>query len=207
MSSVVFKLGRLFSNKLTVTIRKKIFSLRLHFYSGVQSRLFASFGEHSFIEPKASRLCGLKYISVGAGVYLGKNIALTAWDKYGDQIFKPQIIIGDGCSIGESSHITCVNKIILGKNVLTGRRLLITDNSHGQNTVGELVMPPHDRPLFSKGETIIGNNVWIGDKVTILPGVHIGDNVIVAANSVLTKDVPNNAIVAGVPAKVIRIIQ
>lgn len=44
--------------------------------------------------------------------------------------------------------------------------------------------------LESKGEVVIGNNVWLGDKVTILAGVHIGDNVIIGANSVVTKDVP-----------------
>ena len=56
----------------------------------------------------------------------------------------------------------------------------------------------------SKGEVEIGNNVWIGDKATILAGVVIGDNVIVAANSVVTKSVPSNTIVAGSPAKIIK---
>lgn len=50
----------------------------------------------------------------------------------------------------------------------------------------------------------IGNNVWIGDKSTILDGVHIGDNVIVGANSVVTHDIPSNSVAAGMPAKIIK---
>jgi acetyltransferase-like isoleucine patch superfamily enzyme len=58
--------------------------------------------------------------------------------------------------------------------------------------------------LKSKGEVIIGNNVWLGDKVAVLGGVHIGNNVIVAANAVVTKDLPDNCMAAGVPAQIIK---
>ena len=60
------------------------------------------------------------------------------------------------------------------------------------------------RPVVSKGSVIIGNNVWIGDKATILPNVTIGDGAVIAANSVVTKDVPAYSVVAGNPAKVIK---
>ena len=58
--------------------------------------------------------------------------------------------------------------------------------------------------MTSKGPVIIGDNVWIGDKATILGGVTIGESVIIAANSVVTKDVPPYSVVAGIPAKVIK---
>ena len=61
------------------------------------------------------------------------------------------------------------------------------------------------RPTTSKGRVVIGNNVWIGDKATILPGVTIGDGAIIAANAVVTKDVPQYSVVGGNPAKVIKI--
>ena len=57
---------------------------------------------------------------------------------------------------------------------------------------------------YTKGEIIIGNNVWLGDNVCVLPGVTIGDNVIVGANSVVTKDIETNTVAAGVPAKEIK---
>lgn len=64
----------------------------------------------------------------------------------------------------------------------------------------EAEIAPGKRKLKSKGEITIGNNVWIGDKVPIFGGVSIGDNVIVAASSVVTHDVPSNSMVAGSPA-------
>ena len=68
--------------------------------------------------------------------------------------------------------------------------MTITDNSHGQTDEKTLNTPPGKRPLVSKSDgVIIGNNVWIGEKATILPGVHIGDSVVIAANSVVTKDI------------------
>ena len=70
-----------------------------------------------------------------------------------------------------------------------------------------LQIPPLKRPIISKGEVVIGNNVWIGDKATILPGVTIRDSVVVAANAVVTKDVPAYSMVAGNPAKIIKQIE
>ena len=118
--------------------------------------------------------------------------------------FSPSIIIGDDCLIGEYNHITACNKITIGDGLLTGRYVYIGDNSHGELSWEFASVPPLQRPLISKGEVIIGKNVWIGDKATVLSGVQIGNNVIVAANSVVTKDVPSNTIVAGVPAIVVK---
>ena len=64
-------------------------------------------------------------------------------------------------------------------------------------------MPPKNRPLKTKGGVTIGNNVWIGDKVVILSGVTIGDGAIIGANSVVTKNVERQSIVAGIPARTI----
>ena len=67
-----------------------------------------------------------------------------------------------------------------------------------------LHIPPLKRNLFSKGPVIIGKNVWIGDKATILPGIIVGDGAIIAANSVVTKNVPAYGVVGGNPAKLIK---
>ncbi len=96
----------------------------------------------------------------------------------------------------------------IGDYLLTGPNVLITDNSHGYNqTAEELSIAPNQRPLYSKREVHIGNNVWIGQNACILPGVTIGDGVIIAANSVVTHDIPAYSIAAGSPAKVIKHIE
>ena len=119
----------------------------------------------------------------------------------------PQLKIGDRVSLGEYSHITCANKVTIGDGVLTGRFVLITDNSHGNNTNETADIAPLAREIHSNGPVHIGENVWIGDKVTILPNVTIGKGCIIAANAVVTKDIPEYSVAAGIPAKVIKTIK
>ena len=76
-------------------------------------------------------------------------------------------------------------------------------NNHGSTALSDLQIRPQDRALTSKGSVRIGNNVWIGDKVAILGNVTIGDGAIIGANSVVTKDIPANAVAVGSPARII----
>jgi acetyltransferase-like isoleucine patch superfamily enzyme len=143
---------------------------------------------------------GGKNIRLGYHTNFQRHSVLGCWVRFGMQTFSPSITIGDYCTFGEYNQITCCNKITVGNGLLTGRYVLITDNSHGGLSLEESEIPPIKRDLISKGELVIGNNVWIGDKVTIIGNVHIGDNAIIAANAVVNKDVPSNCLVAGVPA-------
>ena len=96
-----------------------------------------------------------------------------------------------------------MNRIELGKNVLTGKYVLITDNAHGDADPALLEMAPNKRPLVSKGPVVIEDNVWIGEKASILPGVHIGRGAIIGAGAVVTKDVPAGCMALGVPARIV----
>lgn len=149
-------------------------------------------------------LKGGKYISIGKQSDLGKRGILTAWDNYMGDIFIPEISIGNNTSIGEDYHITAINKIQIGSNVLMGKKITITDNAHGKTDIESISKPPVRRALYSKGPVIIEDGVWIGEKVTILPGVIIGCNSIVGANSLVTKDIPANCVVGGIPAILIK---
>ncbi len=144
-------------------------------------------------------------IIIGCGNYIHSNTILGCWkDCDGHHSFHPKLIIGNHCSIGENTQITVINKITIGDGLLTGRYVYIGDNAHGGLSEEEATIPPSKRKIISKGEIKIGNNVWIGDKVSILGGVSIGDNAIIGANSVVTHDVPSNSMAAGIPAKIIK---
>ncbi|MFW5525562.1 MAG: DapH/DapD/GlmU-related protein [Prevotella sp.] len=65
-------------------------------------------------------------------------------------------------------------------------------------------IPPAERKISSRGKIVIGDNVWIGDKATVLAGVHIGEGVVIGANSVVTHDIPPYCVAVGNPATVIK---
>lgn len=145
-----------------------------------------------------SLLKGCKYIEIDSNTCFGKELFLTAWKLDENE---PNLIISKNCSFGAYNHITAINRIIIGEGCLTGKWVTITDNSHGDTNISSLKTRPVRRPMTSKGPVIIGKNVWIGDKATILPGVTIGDGAIIAANAVVTKNVSAYNIVGGNPAR------
>lgn len=149
---------------------------------------------------------GEKYIKIGKNSHFGKFAVITAHDYHegSEKSYTPQITIGKNCDFGDYLHLTGINSITIGNNVLTGRWVTISDNSHGYTDKDTLLQKPKTRQLASKGPILIGNNVWIGDKATILAGVTIGDGVVVGANSVVTKDVPPFCVIGGNPAKNIK---
>ena len=171
---------------------------RRSFVTAWYRRHFRKFGEKSLLSP-GIMLIRPDCISVGANSSILRNSIL--------EVCRPEgcIEIGNEVSIGEYAHITAATKIVVGNGVLTGRFVLITDNSHGAgDSRKELEISPLTRDVVSKGEVVIGNNVWIGDKVSILPGVHIGDGCVIGANSVVTKDIPAYAIAVGNPCRVVK---
>ena len=179
-------------------------SITSRVYTTLHRHRFAHWGHGSHIGWRAIRLKGLKYVSVGDRTYIAASVQLTAWDKHNGHSFTPSISIGNNCAIRNYCHITAINSIRIGDNLLTGTNVLITDNSHGQSTREHMSLPFYQRPMYSKGPVVIGNNVWLGNNVCVMPGVTIGDGAIIGANSVVTRDVPPYAVAAGIPAKIIK---
>lgn len=171
--------------------------------TGRKKGQFKSFGIGSKLAPRL-RLINPQHIEVGRNVSIMSHCVLETCPAAG---LNPKMIIGDNVSIGEYSHITCANHIEIGVGLLTGRFVLITDNSHGRSVLKDADMKPLERRICSKGKVLIGKNVWIGDKATILPDVTIGDGAIIAANAVVSQDVPPYTVVAGCPAKVVKTIK
>lgn len=145
-------------------------------------------------------------MEIGDNFHCWKNGWVYVSAYYRGQEFHPLLSIGDNFSMQQNCHIGCVEEITIGNNVLLGSNVFITDHLHGSVTAEDINVPPIQRPLHSK-PIRIGNNVWIGDKVTILPGVALGDNVIVGANAVVTKSFPENSVIAGCPAKLIKTLR
>lgn len=138
-------------------------------------------------------------------------------------IKNPNIIVGDFSYIADAdfeSHVThhypfLGDKLIIGKfcQIGAGVEFIMNGANHQMNAVttfpfytlhGWSMAPPAHEDLPLKGDTIIGNDVWIGQNVTILPGVHIGDGAIIGASSLVTRHVPPYTIAAGNPAREIR---
>lgn len=147
---------------------------------------------------------GMQYMSIGDYFKLDVGSILEAWDEHNGFNFIPSIEIGNNVSLGKNCHIGCVNRVRIGDNVLGGNDILIIDHNHGMSNETDIYLPPNKRKLSSHGEIVIGDNVWIGDKVTILAGIHIGNNCVVGANTVVTKDIPDNCVVVGNPSRIIR---
>ena len=133
------------------------------------------------------------------------------------------IIVGDFTYIADSnfeSHVSHLyewndDKLIIGKfcQIAAGVEFLMNGANHQMNAVstfpfytleGWEMLPPAKKDMPLKGNTVIGNDVWIGQNAVILPGIHIGDGAIIGANSVVGSDVEPYTIVVGNPAKVIR---
>lgn len=147
---------------------------------------------------------GARYFNIGPDVKFGRWAVITAWDTYMKQRFTPEVTIGGGCNFGDYLHLSCINRLSIGNNVLTGRWVTINDNAHGTVDYDSMQIPPVERPLHSKGPIVIGDNVWIGDKATILGGVNIGEGSVIGANSVVTRSIPPFSVAAGAPAVVIK---
>lgn len=152
--------------------------------------------------PLPNYIFGEQYMTIGQNFGTMAGLRMECYDTYRDQHFTPQLTIGDNVSFNYFCHVGCINKIVIGNNVMVGSYVLITDHSHGSLDMVDI--PVAQRPLISKGPVIIEDNVWIGEHACILPGVTIGKGSIIAANAVVTKDVPAYSIVAGVPGKVVR---
>lgn len=146
------------------------------------------------------------HISIGNNFRAGKNLTMEVWDAYNGRklINEAEIVIGDNVSIMDNCQFSAVLGIYIGDGTLLGSNVFITDNFHGKGEKDELNLPPADRDLYIKGKVEIGDNVWVGRNVCIMPNVTIGHGSIIGANAVVTKDIPPNSVAIGVPARVIK---
>lgn len=158
-----------------------------------------------------------RYMKIGAGAVVHKHVMLNPFGR-GTQhlrielgprtVLYPYVLIqgsgsfslGDRSFIGSFSVIGCNERVEIGKGVMIAQNVSIRDTDHGFE---ELKVPMIDQGIRT-APVVIHDNVWIGHGAVITKGITIGSGAIIAANAVVTKDVPENTIVGGVPAKIIR---
>lgn len=147
-------------------------------------------------------------------VFLGRGLALQTgpsgsirfgrWCWIGDgtkiRCHEGTVEIGSKTVMGQECTISCYQHVRIGQECVIADRTMFIDFDHGVVDV--------ERPIRAQGiykeDVIVGANVWIGYGAAILRGVRVGDNAVIGTNSVVTKDVPANAVVGGVPARIIR---
>ena len=154
-----------------------------------------------------SKVSGSRFIRFGVNVYARGYLWLEALPVYRDQRFQPLIVIGDDVSISERVHISCIEGIQIGKRVLIGSGAYIGDHHHGTYSGTQQShpdTPPASRLLGGGGPVIISDDVWICDNVVIVGPVSIGRGSIIGANSVVRRDIPDQTMVGGVPARAIK---
>ena len=151
-------------------------------------------------------LTGMKYMELGEDVELYFDARLECIDSFANtgQRFTPRLILHDKVVIAPLCRIGCINHVEIGEWTTMGSKCYITDHTHGGTTREELETPPRMRELVSRGPVIIGKHVHIGEGVSIMPGVTIGDYALIGAGSVVTRDIPAYSIAVGSPAKVIK---
>lgn len=139
-----------------------------------------------------------KGIKIGKNFSLGRNSIIECTGVLRE--LGEELVIGDNVGISANSFIGVRGKTVIGNDTIMGPYVSIHSENH--------TYIEEDRPIRlqknSRKGIFIGNNCWIGAKVTILDGVKIGDNCIIGAGSVVTHDIESNSVAVGVPAKVIK---
>lgn len=144
---------------------------------------------------------GVKFMNSKAIFFSGRNAfgAMARIETYRQSADKsqPLIFIGNNTSFGDYAHIGAIKGVHIGNNVLGGSNILIVDHNHGkplEDMKNHSEIIPRERPLDSKGEIIIEDDVWICDNCVILGGAHIGKGAIIPAGSIVKSNVASYSI-------------
>lgn len=137
-------------------------------------------------------------VARGARVEFGRFVWLGDGTKV--RCHEGRVEIGAKTVLGQECTISAYKHVRIGEQCVIADRAMFIDFDHG---VVEVERPIRSQGIYTR-DVEVGSNVWIGYGACILRGVRVGDNSIVGTNSVVTRDVPANAVVAGIPARVIR---
>ena len=170
-------------------------------------RLIARLGWLKLRWRKRLQLDGLAFVCPHVTLEIGKGAVLRlgrwSWLGHGTKIrvHEGEVAIGAKTVVGQDCTISAYQHVSIGRECIVADRVMLIDFDHG---VVEVERPIRLQGIY-KRDVRVGHNVWIGYGACFLRGVTVGDNCVVGTSSVVTKDVPDNAVVAGTPARVIRL--
>jgi acetyltransferase-like isoleucine patch superfamily enzyme len=170
------------------------------------ARLLVRLGRKKLMLGRRLRLDGIAFIGPRCELEVGRmgtlELGRWSWIGHGSKIRSHEgtVSIGAKTVLGQECTISSFQHISIGRECVIADRVMMIDFDHGMVEV--------ERPIRLQGiykrDVHVGNNVWIGYGACILRGVIVGDNAVIGTNAVVTKDVPANAVVGGVPARIIR---
>jgi acetyltransferase-like isoleucine patch superfamily enzyme len=149
---------------------------------------------------------GICFICPGVKLEIGRGATLRmgrwAWIGHGCKVrvHEGEVSIGAKTVIGQDCTISAYQRVVIGRECIVADRVMLIDFDHG---VTEVERPIRLQGIY-KRDVHVGHNVWIGYGACVLRGVSIGDNSVIGTSAVLTRSFPANAVLAGVPARVIR---
>lgn len=154
---------------------------------------FAAIGEGSLVDAS-----GHGGVRLGRGAKLGRRTIVTS----SSQLSKRGVglTLGDFTGIGDYAHIGCTGGVRFGSNVIAGPYL----TCHSQEHVTHDLHTPIRLQGTREAEVVVGDDVWIGARVTLLAGAHVGNGCIIAAGSVVRGDFPAHSVIGGIPARVLK---
>ena len=165
-------------------------------------RVFLRLGLWKLRLGRRLKLDGLAFIGPGCRLEVGRDAVLElgrwSWIGHGCKIrcHEGAVSVGAKSVMGQECTISAFQHVSIGRECVIADRVMMIDFDHG---MAEVERPIREQGIY-KRDVHVGNNVWIGYGACILRGVTVGDNCIVGTNTVVTRDVPDNAVVAGAPA-------
>jgi carbonic anhydrase/acetyltransferase-like protein (isoleucine patch superfamily) len=166
-----------------------------------RAKRFRSFGTGSAICFPVTALYGERYMRIGEGTIVGPYASLSAGVSPQHELGDVEVLsIGDHVLIGKGSAVVAHERVVIGDHVFTGHNVYVTDANHGYEDVDT----PIGQQFAPTRPVAVGAGSWLGHGTVVLPGVSIGEHVVIGAGSVVTSDIPDRSVAVGNPARVIR---
>ncbi len=165
------------------------------------AKRFARFGTGTVLMFPTTALMGEQRIELGAHTHVGPLATLSTGMPTTAHLPGPPILsIGDRCLLGKGIGIVAHERVEIGNDVFTGHFVYITDQNHGYEDLVE----PIGVQMWTNSPVSIGEGSWLGHGAVILPGTRLGRHTVVAAGAVVSGEFPDYAVLAGVPARLVR---